>query len=1383
MIRNLLYIAVFSALFTSQTLAGDWPQWRFNAQRGAITAESLSTDLYLQWQRELPVAAPAWPATQAKLQFDSGSYAVVQDDLLVVNSNKIDTVTAFHTRTGTERWRFTAEGPIRFSPIAADDRVYFVSDDGHLYCLALDTGRLLWHHAGGPEKKRTLGNERLVSAWPARGGPVLHHGRIYYAASIWPFMGIFIHAVDAQTGETIWTNSGDGTNLTIQPHGAPSFATVVPQGHLAISGDNLIVPGGRSVPAVYDLQTGALKHFAYHGKIGGHRVFAAGDQYFAGGHAFQLSNGKIVESDAPALAGSDFVLYASQQSFAGKTTTLTSRSSRDRRGKVIQKQVRGTKFARKTTTHLGQPHLITGDILWTATSDHILGFDLSEKGDLQPRFRHRVAAGVWLLLAANDRLFAITADHQLLCFGQEESPPQLHPRTLIPSSPAETTHKSLPSFSGFTGGYAIVLGARSQAVIGQLLRETELHVIVVDDDHQRVEGLRREYQDRGSYGQRIVALETATAEEFPPYLAQLIVSESADTLRPFWHSEFVQEWFRVLRPYGGQLWLPLSRSEQIAARQSAEPLHGSEMDQQSPYTIIRRMGALSDTDDWSHQYGNEGQTGISLDQRVKTPMGVLWFGGPSHEGILPRHGHGPAPQVAGGRIVIEGPNLLRCLDAYTGRQLWERELKSLGFYYDETRHFPGAGEIGSNYVTLADAVYVVYGRSILKLDATTGRTIRDIQLDTNTPGTHWGFLAAADDYLVATSTPVTINTSDLSKTRGREPVVQADEIPVIAPHSRWRYLAGSDPRSDDWTRVGFADNTWKRGDAGFGYGDQDDRTELEDMRGNYTRVYLRKVIPGQQLKELQELHLLIRYDDGFIAYLNGHEVAKSSIKSGRGPKAKVELHEAGDFVQFSLKNWRQYLRRGQNIFAIEGHNMGLSSSDFTLDPYLVGKARVTRIAEASKPKLDNFLKPTRYASGSRRLVVLNRHTGEKQWHRDAEYGFRHNNIAIGNGRIFCIDRLSDAKQQSLRRRGVTLPSEATLYAFDIESGKVAWKTTQNVFGTFLNYSAEHDSLVQGGSVYRDRAKDESDRGIVVFRGQDGKVRWQDLKLSYGGPLLLWKDQILTNGNGGYAMNIKTGRKSGWKYAREYGCNTAVGCQNLLTFRSGAAGFYDLMNDAGTGNFGGFRSSCTNNLIPANGVLAIPEYTRTCNCAYQNQTSLALVHWPHADSWTYGAARTEDKIGINFGAPGDRRAVDGTLWVDYPSVGGKSAVAPIQILPKDAASFRKHSSLVGGPTPWVSSSGLLGVREIKIKFDSDDLHTVRLHFAEPEGNTTRSFDVKIQGKTEMRSFSPLSAADETDRGVIRSFLVKPQNRAAVIELIPRSSTPTVISGLEIIQQDS
>ena len=95
-----------------------------------------------------------------------------------------------------------------------------------------------------------------------------------------------------------------------------------------------------------------------------------------------------------------------------------------------------------------------------------------------------------------------------------------------------------------------------------------------------------------------------------------------------------------------------------------------------------------------------------------------------------------------------------------------------------------------------------------------------------------------------------------------------------------------------------------------------------------------------------------------------------------------------------------------------------------------------------------------------------------------------------------------------------------------------------------------------------------------------------------------------------------------------------------TFRSAAAAYYDLLEDHGTGNLGGFRTGCTSNLIVANGVLNAPDYTRTCECSYQNQASLAMVHMPEVEVWTFSPHATHTAsvrlAGVNFGAPGDRR---------------------------------------------------------------------------------------------------------------------------------------------------
>ena len=259
----------------------------------------------------------------------------------------------------------------------------------------------------------------------------------------------------------------------------------------------------------------------------------------------------------------------------------------------------------------------------------------------------------------------------------------------------------------------------------------------------------------------------------------------------------------------------------------------------------------------------------------------------------------------------------------------------------------------------------------------------------------------------------------------------------------------------------------------------------------------------------------------------------------------------------------------------------------------------------------------------------------------------------------------------------------------------------------------------------------------------------------------------------------------------YGCNTTIGAEHLLTFRSGAAGYFDLKNDGGTGNLGGFKSGCTSNLVVADGVLNSPDYTRTCACSYQNQTSLALVHQPQAEIWTFNVMdkpndHPVERVGINFGAPGDRKADNGTLWLDYPSVGGRSPDITVQTVPEKPEWFCKHSSLISnGKIRWVEASGAKGISRITIALGNDQpkLYNVALHFVEPDENKPgqRLFDVALQGKPVLRNFDIVKEAGAPRIGVVKQFDNIKAADKLTINLTPaanNNANETVICGIEI-----
>src|SRR5262249_53763724 len=150
----------------------------------------------------------------------------------------------------------------------------------------------------------------------------------------------------------------------------------------------------------------------------------------------------------------------------------------------------------------------------------------------------------------------------------------------------------------------------------------------------------------------------------------------------------------------------LAGGDLVSGRLRPAPIPGA-----AACATLTREGALPGSGNWTHEHADAANTRVGRDQIVKAPLGLLWFGGPSQEGILPRHGHGPQPQVIDCRLIIEGPDLLRALDIYTGRKLWETRLPGVGKDFDELWHQPGANASGTNYVSTSDGVYVAYGAS------------------------------------------------------------------------------------------------------------------------------------------------------------------------------------------------------------------------------------------------------------------------------------------------------------------------------------------------------------------------------------------------------------------------------------------------------------------------------------------------------------------------------------------------------------------------------------------------------------------------------------------------------------------------------------------------
>lgn len=167
----------------------------------------------------------------------------------------------------------------------------------------------------------------------------------------------------------------------------------------------------------------------------------------------------------------------------------------------------------------------------------------------------------------------------------------------------------------------------------------------------------------------------------------------------------------------------------------------------------------------------------------------------------------------------------------------------------------------------------------------------------------------------------------------RMSVANTLEQHLVPMHAIWKYQPKVNFPSENWNHLEFDDTNWREGTAGFGYGDDDDRTVLNSMRGKFSSVKIRHRFFVAEPTQLDTLFLYLRYDDGFIAYLNGIEVARAYIEQ-HNMQTIVLDHEATEFEQFRIPTDKGLLRQGWNVLAIEGFNRKLNSSDFSLDPIL-----------------------------------------------------------------------------------------------------------------------------------------------------------------------------------------------------------------------------------------------------------------------------------------------------------------------------------------------------------------------------------------------------------------------------------------------------------------
>jgi parallel beta-helix repeat protein len=172
---------------------------------------------------------------------------------------------------------------------------------------------------------------------------------------------------------------------------------------------------------------------------------------------------------------------------------------------------------------------------------------------------------------------------------------------------------------------------------------------------------------------------------------------------------------------------------------------------------------------------------------------------------------------------------------------------------------------------------------------------------------------------------------------------------LIVHSNIWHYRYGTNAPQSNWKTIpdSSLDDTWMTGPAGFGYEDGDDATVINVMSNRFTTLYIRRTFTIDSSIDLNwRLELVMDYDDAFIAYIDGVEVARSANAPGtpgtEPPYNSVSSppnHEALGYrglppEVYNLDSVGSRLTPGAHILAIIGFNAALNSSDFSLIPDL-----------------------------------------------------------------------------------------------------------------------------------------------------------------------------------------------------------------------------------------------------------------------------------------------------------------------------------------------------------------------------------------------------------------------------------------------------------------
>jgi outer membrane protein assembly factor BamB len=1168
------FIVPALALLTRPAVAADavdWPAYLHDSTRSGATSRSLPLTLSRAWvfqPRHAP--RPAWPAPASQdpwnkirelkpvVTYDRAYHTVIAGGRLYFATSSNDKVYCLDAVSGEIQWTFFTDGPVRLAPTIADGKVYVGSDDGAVYCLDAKDGGVHWTFRPDTPERMIPGNGRLISFTPVRTGVVVEDGVAYFFAGLFPSYAVHGYAIDAVTGEPLWSLRTE---------------EVSPQGYLVASPTRLFVPTGRTTPAVFDRSDGS-----FHGKLeGGGGAFAVlVDGVVASGPGIRYADrlelsdpgtqeiiatcdGMRMVADGPvsytqthtelmALDRSQFLELGHQRNALEK-----ERENQDdlqnvakRRGNADAVESHRTEVARleREIAALDEqmavcymwrvpcayPYalILAGDVLIAGGDDEVAAFRAS---DGRPFWKAPVSGRAYGLSVAQQRLYVSTDSGAIHCFASTELPSKRieevqkedrpFPDDALSAVYARAADVILRQ-TDIRQGYCVVLDCGEGRLAYELARRSDLRIIGLERDPDKVLRAREALDATGLYGVRVsVRVWEGDSLPFTSWFANLVVSDAAvaEGVLP----KQTKEVYRILRPYGGTAMIgsPGIASAAIAPVALTQWMNAVEADshtiiQEDGEWVLIRRGDLPGGGEWTQLYANAGHTASSNDE-IEGPVTVQWFGEPGPRGMVDRHRGAMSSLSKAGRLFVPGQNRIFVLDAYNGSPLWELNVSGLCriTVLENSGHMLLTDDL--LYVAAENecwGVRVENGERALTFSAPL---IDDAPSD-------WGYLNQADDLLIG---------------------------------------SGQQPR------------------ASINY------SRKEILMGAFRQRVLKPLVPWMVLLALATGMLL-------LVPLRGNGEETGGISDG------------------VLRRFRNRTRRLLIVLTV--------IPLLTMGCYAI-LIMVITLGNLIDEGAGNRMVTSRY------LFALDRYTGAERW-RYQNGELLNTAISVADGRLFFVECRnpetifdSDGRIASLQP---LLASNTFLVALDVVTGAMVWETPVSLPFHYAMYANGANNVLLLSGSYRE--EDKLFYRLFGFDMQTGTLRWNTrfrARNTYGTD---WAGKNGAHGDHGdiqqhpvivgdtvyarpYAFNLQTGEQLDYvAYRGGHGCGRLTGSAHYLYGRGDNPRIYptDVSTTEGAPLTTVSRPGCSLNIIPAGGLILVPESSAGCTCSYPLQTSFGFI---------------------------------------------------------------------------------------------------------------------------------------------------------------------------------